>query len=310
MDFADGAPGLSPVGGDESAIAPTVEPGLAVAGSIRRLCRISSIGASGAVLHADFPIETGERLELDLDSGDQLRGLVAWRRGTAFGLRFDAELDLLDFVARRIASPDCDRRRMPRIEIGRPSRASFAGQWADVTIREISPGGARIDAPFNLCRGDRLFLEIEGLGELASQVRWTKSPLAGLRFDAGLDWPDLLAWLKRARDDEPKTEIEESRSAETLTGPGCLPVSLMARVREGNRRWEIEIRSLDTRCASFDCYAPIVAGALLWLVLPGLEGWPARVARVEGFRLFCEFLQPLHPAVVERILALAEAGED
>ena len=49
-------------------------------------------------------------------------------------------------------------------------------------------------------------------------------------------------------------------------------------------------------------------GSLLWIVLPGLEGWPARIVTVEGYRYACEFTQPLHPAVLERILGLAKVA--
>ena len=74
-------------------------------------------------------------------------------------------------------------------------------------------------------------------------------------------------------------------------------------MREGTRRWAIEVESLTTRAVEFESYAPIRIGTLLWIVLPGLEGWPARIVGAEGYRFTCEFTQPLHPAVLERVLA-------
>jgi hypothetical protein len=47
-------------------------------------------------------------------------------------------------------------------------------------------------------------------------------------------------------------------------------------------------------------------GSMLWIVLPGLEGWPARITGNEGYRFICEFTQPLHPAVLERVLRAAK----
>ena len=44
--------------------------------------------------------------------------------------------------------------------------------------------------------------------------------------------------------------------------------------------------------------------------LPGLEGWPARITSVDGYRFTCEFTQPLHPAVLERVLKLAKDVRD
>ena len=57
---------------------------------------------------------------------------------------------------------------------------------------------------------------------------------------------------------------------------------------------------------AFDSFAALRIGSLLWIVLPGLEGWPARIVSVEGYRFTCEFTQPLHPAVLERVLTLAK----
>jgi hypothetical protein len=74
-------------------------------------------------------------------------------------------------------------------------------------------------------------------------------------------------------------------------------------VRDGSRRWSIEVESIDTRKISFISYAAVEPGRLFWITLPGLEGWPARVAEVNGYQVTCVFPQPLHPAVLERVLA-------
>jgi hypothetical protein len=93
-------------------------------------------------------------------------------------------------------------------------------------------------------------------------------------------------------------------SADTA-GPAApsVQLNLSARVREGLRRWTIDVDSLDSRSVSFESYAPLRLGTLLWVVLPGLEGWPARIVANEGYRFTGEFTQPLHPAVLERILS-------
>ena len=80
--------------------------------------------------------------------------------------------------------------------------------------------------------------------------------------------------------------------------------------REGTRRWNIDVGSLTARTVEFDCFAALRLGTLLWIVLPGLEGWPARIVAIDGYRFTCEFTQPLHPAVLERILASADGQGD
>jgi hypothetical protein len=46
--------------------------------------------------------------------------------------------------------------------------------------------------------------------------------------------------------------------------------------------------------------AYLEAGARVWLKLPGLQSWPARVAWVEDARAGLQFDAPLHAAVVAR----------
>jgi hypothetical protein len=89
-----------------------------------------------------------------------------------------------------------------------------------------------------------------------------------------------------------------------------IQLNLPARVREGTRRWSIDVTSITTRTVSFDSFAVLGMGSLLWIVLPGLEGWPARIVAVDGYRFTCEFTQPLHPAVLERVLKLAKDVRD
>jgi hypothetical protein len=82
-------------------------------------------------------------------------------------------------------------------------------------------------------------------------------------------------------------------------------LNLAARVREGTRRWKIEVSDITTRNVTFESFVPLRIGTLLWIVLPGLEGWPARIVDIDGYHFTCEFTQPLHPAVLERILTLS-----
>src|SRR5688500_3781419 len=106
----------------EDADASVLQPGSVVVGSIRQVCLIRKISAGGAILHADLPVEEGQRLELELETGEHLDGSIAWRRGSEFGLRFDAPIDVLPILARNLVSQLGERRRMPRVEVFCPAR--------------------------------------------------------------------------------------------------------------------------------------------------------------------------------------------
>lgn len=293
-------------GVDESVL----QPGAVVIGSIRQVCLIRKISAGGAVLHIDTPVEEGRRMELELDTGEHLDGTVLWCRGLELGLRFDAPIDILPILARALVSQPGERRRMPRVEIACPALLEGAERTELVTTRDIAQGGAKIDTPHPLNVDEKVTLTPEGLRPLSGTVRWVSGCTAGIVFHPELAWQEMIPWL-RARRHVPPADFHApppepvAEAAACPLGGESLQISLPARVREGTRRWAIDVTTLTSRTVEFDSFVPLRHGTLLWIVLPGLEGWPARIVGIDGYRFTCEFTQPLHPAVLERILAVA-----
>ena len=296
---------------DEAADPSVLQPGALVSGSIRQVCLIRKIAAGGAVLHADVPVEVGRRLELELETGEHLDGHIAWQRGSELGLRFDEPIDVLPILARNLVSQPGERRRMPRVEVACPARLEIGPRNLLVTVRDISQGGAKIEAPFPVAPEQDFVLTPEGLPPLAGTVRWTEGGSAGISFAPELEWQVMMPWLRARRSMAPPAgagpaPLTEPSSSSPLTGDaGTVQLNLPARVREGTRRWSIDVSTLTARTVEFDCFAALRLGTLLWIVLPGLEGWPARIVAIDGYHFTCEFTQPLHPAVLERILATA-----
>lgn len=293
---------------DESVL----QPGEVVIGSIRQVCLIRKISAGGAVLHVDTPAEEGRRLELELETGEHLDGTIVWCRGSELGLRFDAPIDVLPILARALVSQPGERRRMPRVEIACPTLLETSGRTELVNTRDIAQGGAKIDTPFPLTLDERVVLTPEGLRPIEGVVRWVRGCVAGISFQPELAWQEMIPWL-RARRHAPPADFhapppdQPDRADAPVAESGSIQLNLPARVREGTRRWAIDVATLTTRAVEFDSFVPLRLGTLLWIVLPGLEGWPARIVGMDGYRFTCEFTQPLHPAVLERILSAASA---
>lgn len=67
----------------------------------------------------------------------------------------------------------------------------------------------------------------------------------------------------------------------------------------------VGIEVLDLSVSGFRAATHLVLlkGTDVWLRLPGLEPWHARVVWCEGNQVGCQFLRPLHPAVVDMIAA-------
>ena len=63
----------------------------------------------------------------------------------------------------------------------------------------------------------------------------------------------------------------------------------------------VEILDLSTHGFRAATHLELEPGTDLWLKLPGLESLHARVAWMRGHLLGGEFMQPLHPAVLDMI---------
>ncbi|HET9429455.1 MAG TPA: PilZ domain-containing protein [Allosphingosinicella sp.] len=294
-----------------------LQEGSLVLGTVREVCSIRKISGVGAILHADLPVASGERLELELMSGDHIDGVVEWRRGSDVGLRFDQPIDIFSLLARNLVSQPGERRRMPRVELLCPALLETPSRTELVTTRDVAQGGVKLDTPVPLAVDEKVMITLEGFRPLEGEVRWVEGGLAGIAFSRELGWQEMMPWLKQrrqaafsqpARDAEtsapafdPTPTVLQAGSPETAAAD-TVQLNLAARVREGTRRWKIEVSSITTRTVEFESFVPLRIGTSLWVVLPGLEGWPARIVDIDGYRFTCEFTQPLHPAVLERIL--------
>ena len=285
-------------------------PGAITVGSIRQVCSVRKLSAGGAIVQVDGPVALGERLDLELMTGQQLVGTIAWWRDNEVGLRFDEPIDVFAIIAQDIVSQPGERRRMPRVELVVQALLETAGGTELVTTRDISQGGAKLDVPFRLKLEERVLVTLDGLPPQQGVVRWSEDHVAGVAFVPELRWQELMVWLKgRRKQREAPLAVPEPAAPPAAPEPeqeDGLQLNLPARVREGTRRWSIDVTSITTRAVTFDSFAVLGMGSLLWIVLPGLEGWPARIVAVDGYRFTCEFTQPLHPAVLERVLKLAK----
>jgi hypothetical protein len=75
--------------------------------------------------------------------------------------------------------------------------------------------------------------------------------------------------------------------------------------KHGSRQAAVVLRDISIHGFRAEAYVRTAPDERLWLRLPGLEGWEARVAWVKGDEIGCEFAQPLHPAVLNIIVAKA-----
>jgi hypothetical protein len=64
----------------------------------------------------------------------------------------------------------------------------------------------------------------------------------------------------------------------------------------------VQILDLSTHGFRASTHLDLQKGADVWLKLPGLEALHARVAWMNGYLVGCEFMRPLHPAVLQMVV--------
>lgn len=101
--------------------------------------------------------------------------------------------------------------------------------------------------------------------------------------------------LSTARDFAP---ARKGRRAERV------PVELGAGLRQrGASGVSVQIMDLSTDGFRAATHLDLYVGNDVWLRLPGLEACHARVVWTEGHYVGCAFVRPLHPAVLDMVVA-------
>jgi hypothetical protein len=85
-------------------------------------------------------------------------------------------------------------------------------------------------------------------------------------------------------------------------------VAMPAGYREGQHRGSVDVVDLSPSGLKIESHLTLHADTYIWLKLPGLEAWQARIAWVDGHQAGCEFIRPLHPAVFDRVVTACKAA--
>lgn len=284
-------------------------------GTVGDLCSVRKLSRRGAVLHVEAPVQVGHYLSFELMDGRQIGGTVAWASGSEVVLRFDEDLDVLAVIANDLVSQPGERRRMPRVELRCPVTLRSGSRVIHTHTADLSQGGAKIELHEALAVGREISLALADLHPVEGEIRWTEGGFAGVTFAEELSWQEMMPWLRgvtrrladaakpisAALPDQPAWESPLAEAMPAMSPTVAL--NIPARIREGAERWSVTVVAISTREVEFESYTRPRAGALISIMLPGLEGWPARVTSVSGDRWTCEFAHPLHPAVLDKVLA-------
>ena len=321
FSFDHEAPALA--GASDPVEPEQLDSGVAISGELREACFIRRLASEGAVIHCDFALEPGARLSLELENGQRLDGIVAWQTGGEAGLTFERPVDVFAIIARNMVNMPGERRRLPRIQVRCGVHLEAPGGAELAAMIDISQGGLKLETRIKVFPGEAVQVTPDGLSPIPGVVRWVEGGTAGIAFTPERNWQELMPWLKAMRElverrnaaraaqaPPPPREARHPAMARLDDPEGEVHLNIPARVREGTTRWNIDILALTQQGVEFESSAPISLGAYLWVVLPGLEGWPGRILKIEGNRFSCAFTQALQEPMLQKVLAAAKSGGD
>lgn len=202
----------------------------------KHVVRVVNVSSRGAMIECDIEPHIGERIDIQFTDDSRTRSIVRWVRDNRIGIEFADETIVWDCTkpeapvfqyrppqekpreeadpAQSAARPVVDRDH--RHTLLRKGTLYWGGLTFPVRLRNISSGGAKIDADQELRQGAEVELDLGESGFQMAEVRWSKDGSVGLRFAADFD----IASLAPA-------------SIETEQAPGVLkPAYLETELRE------------------------------------------------------------------------------
>jgi hypothetical protein len=261
-------------------------------------CFLGKFSAAGATLRLAEPLDEGAAFALELANGQCIPGTVSWSNGEEAGFLFDAPIDVVGTMARNLAILPAERRRVPRVELHQIVGIRHGDDFEFARTRDLSQAGVGIETGLKLAEDDRVQVAFDGLSPMGAVVKWATAGKAGIAFDAEISWQTLMPWLRQAQTSPGRPHsrargVEEGPRFGLATNKAVIPLHAAARVREGSRWWNVEVRYLTPHLVEFECATPLAKGTQLWLWLPGFPGWPAGVIDIEDNHYLAEFRLPL-----------------
>ena len=111
-------------------------------------------------------------------------------------------------------APDSQRRNRDSLFLLARVRLGTSDRWADVRVRNLSPGGLMAELDDPLAIGTAVEFDLRGVGRVAGQIAWQTEGRAGIAFDTAID---PLKARKPVSGQKPATTYV-ARPASSVTG--------------------------------------------------------------------------------------------
>ena len=173
-----------------------LDPGAIFVAGAREPCVIRKISALGATLRSDLAPALGERVAIELETGQRPAGKIAWSNRGELGVRFDDSIDVVALLNRKLVSQARERRTMPRLEVRCPVHIKCGEHFLAATLRNISARGLQVEGDGLPAVGTYVSAFVGGLNIPPGELVWRKDKLAGIEVFEELSWTSIIPWVR------------------------------------------------------------------------------------------------------------------
>jgi hypothetical protein len=163
----------------------------------RKPCSIRKISALGVTVGSDLTPALGERVAVELATGQRPTGKVAWTGRGELGVRFDDHVDMVALLNRKLVSLTPERRVMPRVEVRCPVYVKSSLNLSLAALRNISARGLQLEGDELPAIGTYVSVFAEGLNIPPGEVIWRQDKLAGIELLEELSWTSIIPWIRQ-----------------------------------------------------------------------------------------------------------------
>ena len=163
---------------------------------LRHRCEIRKISALGATVTSELAPALGDRVSIELATGQRPGGKIAWVDAGELGVRFDESIDLIALLNRKLVNQTPERRTMPRLEVRCLAHIKCGENFLPAMLRDISSGGVQLEGSEMPRVGSYVSIFVEGLAIPSGEVIWGQGDVVGVELIEELSWTSIIPWVR------------------------------------------------------------------------------------------------------------------
>lgn len=163
---------------------------------VRSRCEIRKISTLGVTVATGLAPALGDRVSVELATGQRPAGKVAWADAGEVGVRFEDSIDVIALLNRKLVSQTPERRTMPRLEVRCLAHIKCGENFWPAMLRNISSGGAQLEGSEMPAVGTYVSLFVDGLTVPSGEVIWSRGELIGVELLEELSWTSIIPWVR------------------------------------------------------------------------------------------------------------------